>query len=1146
MYDKQEWKDEIPDLSRPILDGTGKQKLDPQTGRPLWELVQEGTRITSSRLNHMENGIHSAHEVIDTDKHQNITLQPGIQLVDVPDAAPFRMGEIRGQTRLNILGRAGRCDDIDLWSSWQASKGSGSNFKGLRVTVSDGYDDGAAFIGINNVKKGQSFILVGNAEHNPSAKGARFGATFYAGDKVVDNTAVSSMTSGTYVRQPIHLAFTIPSDVDSITVNLGVVANEDDAQGFFDSIRVHEISSAEYMKLVSMKSEEVAKLYPYYDSMTNVTNPYAIATSGNLLPVLYEHDSMSLNGAKVDLQGAYKGRVVTDKSTQFLGWANISVKPNTTYSIKAERASTITKMYVNEQPAVGIPHTKQHTFNPLQGGTFTTKNDTNVIGVYFGNHDAVGEIAFENPVLSPTTEQQQPFAPQSRSMWAVESQLAADPVDGSNEDVLYVGDDGLPYVLEKWGKEVLAERQQWGFVATYTGFKQVGGQTYKYPITGHLGLVVKHDGKMLTNFVGIPSNADMGTISQNTGEIHITIANKDSGWGDSYTPSNDEIKAYFLGWKMFEWGKDVSGTYNGTGTKGWAVRQDDGTFGNGAHTTVPTTQAPINSQWQPYRLQYLKSKPTTEPVSSYETGLTLSKGWNMIEVGSGIVIREKAKFKVIGDVYQTNEKTNPETHFKYKTNKLIGAYKDSAKDEKYTVWGGENSNGNVRIAYVSANLFDPTAVYHVTYTMLDPTLAAPISGSIAANLRGTVTDMVSWASDAERRLSVVENGDGSHESLDNITPESIGAAKKTDLDVLTKHSVAIKNSASKDLNTYREPGMYFIGALNEYANAPSTDGGFSWGILRVETLGTTAYVAQSYTCVLTNTTFTRSKAEDAAPDRNWMPWRETTKLDVDGVLRLSKWLDIRSDGPAANLYGSTHVYQQFLLKNQRKGYIGVGDPNAPNNINIASDHADLNLFAAGAINLQGRNVLYEIDQLKQSGVNNKQALVDALNAKGIAASTNEDWGTLLSKIQQTTYMRSVQLNHTSEIRASQHTFESVATIPAGVKRIIFTTTDNWATQMYASYDNPTLMFAFRDANGLYQGVSSYYDSYTYKDVILHSFVIDFTINMARASYVVSLKNLYSAETIRISNAGDIQFGLYYFTNGYYNGKGTVNGILQYE
>ena len=65
MYKKQEWKDEIPDLSKPILDSTGKQKVDPQTGRPLWELVQEGTRITSSRLDHMEDGIQAAHDSIE-------------------------------------------------------------------------------------------------------------------------------------------------------------------------------------------------------------------------------------------------------------------------------------------------------------------------------------------------------------------------------------------------------------------------------------------------------------------------------------------------------------------------------------------------------------------------------------------------------------------------------------------------------------------------------------------------------------------------------------------------------------------------------------------------------------------------------------------------------------------------------------------------------------------------------------------------------------------------------------------------------------------------------------------------------------------------------------------------------------------------
>lgn len=65
MYNKQVWKDEIPDMTRPILDSSGKQETDPQTGRPLYELVQKGTRITSTRLNHMEAGIEDAHALVE-------------------------------------------------------------------------------------------------------------------------------------------------------------------------------------------------------------------------------------------------------------------------------------------------------------------------------------------------------------------------------------------------------------------------------------------------------------------------------------------------------------------------------------------------------------------------------------------------------------------------------------------------------------------------------------------------------------------------------------------------------------------------------------------------------------------------------------------------------------------------------------------------------------------------------------------------------------------------------------------------------------------------------------------------------------------------------------------------------------------------
>lgn len=80
VYNKQQWKDEIPDLTKPIKDSSGKQKTDPQTGRPLYEMVQEGTRLTSQRLNHIEDGIETVHELADQnaadiDTHKKDTVK---------------------------------------------------------------------------------------------------------------------------------------------------------------------------------------------------------------------------------------------------------------------------------------------------------------------------------------------------------------------------------------------------------------------------------------------------------------------------------------------------------------------------------------------------------------------------------------------------------------------------------------------------------------------------------------------------------------------------------------------------------------------------------------------------------------------------------------------------------------------------------------------------------------------------------------------------------------------------------------------------------------------------------------------------------------------------------------------------------------
>jgi len=63
------WKDRIwkigPDGKLiPKKDDVGEDMLNPLTGLPFYETIEEGTRVTAKRLNHMDLGIYMAHEFL--------------------------------------------------------------------------------------------------------------------------------------------------------------------------------------------------------------------------------------------------------------------------------------------------------------------------------------------------------------------------------------------------------------------------------------------------------------------------------------------------------------------------------------------------------------------------------------------------------------------------------------------------------------------------------------------------------------------------------------------------------------------------------------------------------------------------------------------------------------------------------------------------------------------------------------------------------------------------------------------------------------------------------------------------------------------------------------------------------------------------
>ncbi|MBJ8192715.1 hypothetical protein JDS79_38910, partial [Bacillus cereus] len=79
----------------------------------------------------------------------------------------------------------------------------------------------------------------------------------------------------------------------------------------------------------------------------------------------------------------------------------------------------------------------------------------------------------------------------------------------------------------------------------------------------------------------------------------------------------------------------TTATWTGTGTKYWVQRVGAANY---------TQSAPQTSYagYTPYQLVYQLATPTVEPIVS-EGQLAFNEGDNQVEVGTGIVLREKAK-----------------------------------------------------------------------------------------------------------------------------------------------------------------------------------------------------------------------------------------------------------------------------------------------------------------------------------------------------------------------------------------------------------------------------------------------------------------------------------------------------------------------
>lgn len=728
-----------------------------------------------------------------------ITIRQGVNIYNADRKSRLQNLQITGRTLVNLLGRDGNCEDASAWIDYQSTHAVSTDnlFIGtssIKVTVSTGYTVASAVSNRSKVSLDASkyYLLAGRIKNGNATSGC-FGVSG------------QSSTKTPVVTDTTKFGFTYKKFTGITTSSVGIEITATGAAGtyvFGDAVRLYEITKAEFDALDTMTADQIDAKYPYVDDVKSVNAIYINNPGKNLLPPFSEWNKTIDDNSVVRINGPYSLQYTKSTTTSFVTREiyNVTVAENQKYTFSVQVTAqnvggTATYAGYYNLDALDKNGVKLGNINVgpyvTSNGTFTlqetitTPPGTASLHVVIGTAaEATGTFTWANPSLTIGTSDLNPFEPQGASYLYLPDCNLRSSVDGSVADQLYMR-DGQPRAIRRFKEMLLDGSLMWYQNAVFTGYKQMRTVFANYTAmmdTRIYGNIVKYDGKIFTKTYGNGA-ADQQDWDGSTGNLFITISSADSGWGDAYSPTADEIKAYFNGWVMTN---NFSGIYNGTGTKAWEKRycgqgtpRDTGfgsTVVNGSGViSVPLTANDMG--YTPYRLVYQLAQFIDEPIN-YEGSVMLHEGLNQIELGTSVVIRETLHptYYSGNSYYYVNNTGVSGSLMKYRTSQISRVFKNGIIDKLAAVGTDANAYGKYHITF-SSNNFDQSAAYSATYLALDTYLLgfAPvsISAEYAPNIKETVDVLTRDMVEAKTALSVLLNTKAQKQQLQWISPTLI-------------------------------------------------------------------------------------------------------------------------------------------------------------------------------------------------------------------------------------------------------------------------------------------------------------------------------------------------------------------------------------
>ncbi len=727
----------------------------------LEKYLDQNWRSVDEFAGEVNDGVNEIKKRLDTTERKAVTLEPGVQIVHAEKAAPFSLTGLSGRTLVNLLGRMGSCETVSDWSSNVAiaidnnNKANGSSsFKitlgSVPATASASFltTPGRKYIAIADVKNGNTSKVAISINGIASAVG-------------------NEVTSGS-VFAPSVVRFTVKEYFQILTITgTGATGNTFN----MDSVRVYEISDADYAAAASLTPAQAAARYPYVDSVMPVRNPYVIRYGENLLPPVREWvNNGGLTDAGVVIKGEYEFSITTTTVTQWRAAASVKVVPNTQYTLSATHDGLL-GVYGVDQRAVIIGSVSAGSV------TFNSGNNT-ALDISLANKTGIAGTFTGKDFMLNIGSTAKAFKPREDSMLALQTDLYADPVTGANADTVFER-DGQYFKSKKWHGVTLDGAVNWNPSSpgqSFPGFKVVYTAPNQFPAwISYSEKSVKYDGKILNTAKTGGQWSTLGADATETsidGSIYVSVPVADSGWADGYTPTQDDIKAYFYGYKAYDANTitpanaqaSTTATWSGTGTKYWVQRVGLPTF---------TQSAPQQSYagYTPYQLVYQLATPTVEPIIS-EGQLSFVEGDNQVEVGTGMIVREESKPAISSNQYWINGALGGLGKLRERPNKIIAVYKNGKNNSWGTIGHGDvdKSTYGLTQAYISTARFDPTASYSTTYLTLETSPIVPLTGVYAANEKTLLTDLVDSVQQNTTRVSVLENKKADKDNPVWLTP----------------------------------------------------------------------------------------------------------------------------------------------------------------------------------------------------------------------------------------------------------------------------------------------------------------------------------------------------------------------------------------